>query len=79
MRLRSSRDRNHDDEPTPQRRRQRNLCDPRQRLGIAVPDEGEAVDEEVCNVDIPWLNHAIASSGHTRMIEAEKGVQVWMR
>lgn len=79
MRLRSRRYGNRNDKPADQRCRQGDFGDPRQRSGVAVPDEGEAVDEEVSKEDVPGLNYAIAMSVGAVSTEKRDDVQLWMR
>jgi len=72
MRLGSRWYRNHNDKPAYQRGSQRYLCDPRQRFGVAVPYKSEAIDEEVSDVDVPGLNHAIGPSAPILSPEARE-------
>ncbi len=69
MRLRSGRYRDHNDKPAQERRKQRDFCDPRQPPGVAIPDKGEAIDEEVSDIDGPGLYNAMSSSAPALMAE----------
>lgn len=59
MRIRTRRHRDHDNKPGEQSREDGDLSDQWQGVGVAIPEEGKGVDDDVADVDVPGFDDTV--------------------